>query len=49
MEDNLNKDIAGEKDSLHPWLGSWKRLYIIVLANLAILIIIFYLLTQYYS
>ena len=32
-----------------PILGSWKKLYLLVLGNLAFLVLVFYFLTKYYQ
>lgn len=43
-----NKEIATEeiKEEKPPILSSWKRLYTLVLLNLALLIMLFYLFTK---
>lgn len=38
-----------DKEDRPPILGSWNKLYIFVLGNLAFLIILFYFFTRYYS
>ena len=37
------------EDHTPPILGSWRKLYLLVLGNLALLIAVFYLLTKYYE
>lgn len=37
------------EDEESPILGSWKNIYIIVIANLIVLIILFKLITDYFS
>jgi len=32
-----------------PFLGSWKNIYWLLMGNLAVLIILFYLFTKYFS
>ncbi len=32
-----------------PFLGSWKNVYILLMANLGLCIVLFYLLTLYFS
>ena len=40
------KPASVENDSLVPLLGSWRRLYTAVIAELAVLILLFYLFTK---
>lgn len=40
---------AVEHDERPPILGSWRNLYMVVLAWLTLLIVVFYFFTQYFS
>jgi hypothetical protein len=44
--DNQQKNIAGDKP---PFLGSWNKIYFLVLGELVVLILLFYLFTKGFS
>ncbi|MCB9541489.1 MAG: hypothetical protein H6703_03465 [Myxococcales bacterium] len=37
-----------ELDEIPPLLGSWRNIYLVVLGNLAVLVVIFWLVTRVY-
>lgn len=43
------RDSASEKDEPPPILGSWKRVYIVVLLSLALVITALYAFSRYFS
>jgi len=45
----MNNHKQEDQDRLPPILGSWKKLYLLVIGNLFVLILLFYLLTRNYS
>ena len=45
----MNNEKQQENEKLPPILGSWKKLYLLVIGNLFVLILLFYLLTRSYS
>jgi hypothetical protein len=49
MEKTREDKLSQDDELLPSYLGSWKKLYLIVLGTLFTLIIIFYLMTLYYS
>lgn len=49
-DDNDAKGDVGEaQDEAPPLLGSWRNLYVAVLAELAVLVLLFYALTRWAS
>ncbi len=38
-----------ELDDRPPLLGSWRNIYLVVLANLGLLVVLFYVLTRLYT
>jgi hypothetical protein len=40
---------AGDRVDPPPVLGSWRRIYVLVLAELAVLVVLFYALTRWAS
>ena len=48
MSDFRNTEFNGEDPGSPPILKSWSRLYGVVLGELALLIILFYVFSQYY-
>ncbi|WP_164890990.1 hypothetical protein [Botryobacter ruber] len=46
---NKNNKQLQQQEHRPPILGSWKKLYLLVLGNLAFLVVVFYFLTKYYE
>ena len=42
-------NLQSNQESAPPFFGSWKRLYLLVIANLVVLIVLFYILTANFS
>ncbi|WP_168194036.1 hypothetical protein [Pontibacter sp. SGAir0037] len=46
---NHTPDKYDEETDKPPLLGSWRNIYLLVLANLAVLIVLFYIITRLYE
>lgn len=49
MRDETHEHLHGDEQPPPPFGGSWKNLYAVVLVNLAVLTLLFYLFTRYFG
>lgn len=49
MEPTLDHEARPDLDERPPLLGSWRRIYAVVLGNLALLVFLFWVMTKAYQ